>query len=320
MNNTANTFLLNDLIDQLTNTEQGLSASLMKLKLLARLTGNKVLAEYATNELNGYSHNEHVPEYRHLSGILRVVAMAGFHTHTLEVPISALEKPYDDVLEVVRFSKGISAIEKMASDALGITQNRKLMQPVPIQMMHVIEDATRRVYRTDAIVQVQKAFIEFNAGSVIDLPNNIRSKLLDFTMDLVDEFGFEINLKDYNSNQLENNKSVRTIMTTNITNSGDGSVINTGAKSNLNTSVSIVKGDKKNLAEYLHYHKVSEEDTNDLLTIIDNEKVPTTGGYSEGVNAWTKKLLGKSIDGTWDVGIGAAGGLVAEGLKAYFGF
>ena len=44
------------------------------------------------------------------------------------------------------------------------------------------------------------------------------------------------------------------------------------------------------------------------------------GQYGERVKAWMVKMTEKAIDGSWNIGVGAAGTLLAEGLKAFFGW
>ena len=37
------------------------------------------------------------------------------------------------------------------------------------------------------------------------------------------------------------------------------------------------------------------------------------------VNNWIKKMMNKSLDGSWQIGIGTAGTLLADAIKGYYG-
>ena len=58
------TFLLQQVIDDLVNTDKSLSAPLIKLNYFSRLIKNQELIDYTQNELNGYKEKEAIPAYR----------------------------------------------------------------------------------------------------------------------------------------------------------------------------------------------------------------------------------------------------------------
>ena len=105
---------------------------------------------------------------------------------------------------------------------------------------------------------------------------------------------------------------------TNVHTTGDGNVINTGSNSTINANIQINKGDKKALTDKLVSAGVDKADVEELLVVIDTEK-PEGDSFGSKTGKWIKKMLGKAIDGSWQVGIGAAGSLLAEAIKAYHG-
>jgi hypothetical protein len=139
-------------------------------------------------------------------------------------------------------------------------------------------------------------------------------------MQIADEFGHEIEIQDYNKKRESNNQTIMQFMNTNITNTGDGNVINTGEKSKIKAQITISKGNKDELVRHLQQNGISEQDTEELVKIIDSEE-PNKEKQTFGtkVNAWVGKMLNKALDGTWQVGIGAAGGLLAEAIGKYYG-
>lgn len=102
----------------------------------------------------------------------------------------------------------------------------------------------------------------------------------------------------------------------NMANNNDNSSIN---QTSTNT-VQIIKGDFNSLASNLRNHGVEEADIQELQTIIDVTPLPQSPNeYSSDLKAWVAKMVTKSIDGTWQVAVGAAGSLLATGLQQYFG-
>lgn len=102
----------------------------------------------------------------------------------------------------------------------------------------------------------------------------------------------------------------------NMSNHNDNSTINQTSINNVN----IVKGDFNSLASNLRSHGVEEADIQELQTIIDVTPLPQSPNeYSPNLKAWIAKMVTKSIDGTWQVAVGAAGSLLATGLQQYFG-
>jgi hypothetical protein len=81
----------------------------------------------------------------------------------------------------------------------------------------------------------------------------------------------------------------------------------------------VKKGDFESLAAWLKKGKVEEADIVELKQAISTDNELGQGEYGERVKAWMRKMTGKAIDGSWNIGIGAAGTLLAEGLKAFFG-
>lgn len=322
MTSSSSNFIINDVINDLLDSERSLVNPLMKLNYFGRLTKNGELIEYTNNEINGYKSEESiVPQYRKTLGSLIVEAQAFMNRHTVEVPISMLQSPFDVELKYIEIREGIATVEKMAKQMLNDSKGKgEFYRPVPMEMLHYIQPALRQLYKSDVRLDAVGAKIIGNGNVIIDIPSFIRTKLLEFVMQIADEFGHEIEIQDYNKKRESNNQTIMQFMNTNITNTGDGNVINTGEKSRIKAQITISKGNKDELVRHLQQNGISEQDTEELVKIIDSEepnKEKKTFGIK--VNAWVGKMLNKALDGTWQVGIGAAGGLLAEAIGKYYG-
>lgn len=322
MRNTNNNFVINEVINDLLDADKSLVNPLMKLNYFGRLTKNNELINFTNNEINGYKTRDAIiPDYRKTLGSLMVDAQAYMNRHTVELPISMLESPFNEELQFIDLREGIATVEKMAKEiSEGNGDKNEFYRPVPMEMLHIIQPALRKLYKSDVRIDAVGAKIIGNGNIIIDLPNFIRTKLLEFVMQIADEFGYEIEINNYNQQQEINNQSIIQFMSTNITNTGDGNVINTGDKAKVNAQININKGNKEELAKHLQENGVSAEDTAELIEIIDTEQPNSeTKTFGEKVSGWTKKMIGKAVDGSWNIGIGAAGSLVAEAIGKYYG-
>lgn len=79
-------------------------------------------------------------------------------------------------------------------------------------------------------------------------------------------------------------------------------------------------GDFSSLAEHLRSQEVSEQDIVELKQAIENDPAPTQpNAFGSHISTWMGKMMTKAADGSWNVGVTAAGGLLATALGKYYG-
>lgn len=318
-----NTFVLNNVINDLIDAEKSLINPLMKLNYFGRLTKNTELTEYTLNEIKGYSATSNLPEYRKIGSRLFVDFQAGWNSHpNKEIPILGLEKDMQEFCKHIPVYESIREIENMNSKFSEKDSSYELQFPIPLELLPQIQPYAVKLYRSDIRMQVTGARLIGNSRRMLGITETVRTNLLAFSMEIAEKFGYEIELTDYNEQREENNKTILQYMTTNnITNSGDGNIINTGDKAKIDAQINITKGNKEELVKYLQENGVSEQDTAELAEIIDTEEPnPENKTFGKKVSDWTKKMIGKAVDGSWNVGIGAAGSLLAEAIGKFYGF
>ena len=65
---------------------------------------------------------------------------------------------------------------------------------------------------------------------------------------------------------------------------------------------------------------MTAEDLNDLEQAIDSDPTPTSSGsFGDNVGAWVGKMVSKAATGGWQIGVGAADGLLGNALRAFYG-
>ncbi|QNR87043.1 hypothetical protein H9N25_00750 [Pedobacter riviphilus] len=163
--------------------------------------------------------------------------------------------------------------------------------------------------------QILDVHLEIPAAFLSNILAAVRSRLLEFMLEIENRFGQESQIEDLRSK----NTQVTNIVNNTITNNGDGVLITTGSKNDVSAKINVTKGNHQHLAEEMNGKSITKEDIDELLAVIDKQIPDDLDKYSDEVNAWIKKMLGKSLDGSWDVQFGNAGGLLSTILAKYYG-
>ncbi|OHB97091.1 MAG: hypothetical protein A2W74_04860 [Planctomycetes bacterium RIFCSPLOWO2_12_38_17] len=101
---------------------------------------------------------------------------------------------------------------------------------------------------------------------------------------------------------------------------GDNTTIIVGDHNQVKT-IQIKQGNFEDLKNLLKQNNVADEDIASLKEIVETEKPDVeTKTLGSKTNGWISKMVGKCSDGSWAIGIGAAGKLLADGIKAYYGW
>jgi hypothetical protein len=312
-------FLLQETIDELINLDISVSKPLMKLNYFGRLTKNEELIQFTEQELNGYkNYDESVPEYRKAIGKLIVTMQAGYNSHVKEIPISMLEKKLADRLQYLEVREGISGVEMLAQQLKGNEdRSKEFGTELPMEMLPFIQPAVSRLYRTDARIVATSGKIVGNGMILIELPNRIRTLLLDFVMKIGEQFGYNIEIETFNNQN--NNQTINNYMATTINNNGDGNVINSGDSNTINATISISKGNLAELQNELGKLGIEQADVNSLTEIVQREQPNDNKELGTESKSWIMNILEKSLNGVGKIATGVSAHLLSGLIKGYYG-
>jgi hypothetical protein len=149
---------------------------------------------------------------------------------------------------------------------------------------------------------------------------NIYCDTRDMAVNLLDTSNIASRLNDFIGKTkvtMEKNQNLGGISNTTF---GDNATIVVGDHNQVKT-IQIKQGNFNDLKDLLKRNNVSEEDILELQKIVENE-TPGVENKKLGAktNGWISKMVSKCLDGSWAIGIGAAGKLLADGIKAYYGW
>ncbi len=305
--------LINDIINELIDTDKSISSPLLKTKVLASRLQNEDLLNWVSNELKGYDNSSKLPNYRKYQGNITGTYINGnMQYNDQPVPTIGLKGEFEAFLHAMDFHQSISSLEILK----GENKSGKLENTFPAEIVGLIQRNWRKM--GNPYLQLINCKKTISVNAVVEILAFVRNNLLDFMLKIDSDFGNITEIEELKTKKDE----IATIMNqTIINNSGDGNVVNTGEKAKISATINITKGSKEELVKHLHVIGLSNTDTSELLEIIDTEEPNFENKtFGQKVNSWTQKMLGKALDGSWDIGIGAAGNLIAEAIKTYYGF
>lgn len=310
-------FILQEVIDELTNSQKSLLGPLMKLNYFGRLIKNNELTTFTSKEIKGYQVTDEIPDYRRT--YCRIVAYVKnrFVEQNIEIPVSAIEDPFNESLQFIRIYDGISVLERMIKQMEA--ENRyEFYKPIPIQLLYLIQPIVDKMFPNYGKLYVQSAQSIGNANIFLEASNSIREKLLELAIKIGEEFGYNIEIMSFKSNPEKNNQIINNIMNNTINNNGDGNVINTGNENTISNTNTISKGNVDTLRKKLQENGIEETDIDEIIKIVETEE-PIDNEIGEKSKNWIMKIMEKSMNGIGKIAIGASGNLLATFIKGYYG-
>lgn len=201
--------------------------------------------------------------------------------------------------------QAVGVLEKLA-EGTGTLQH-----PIPVELNHLFNEALSGGFT------VNRAWSEIDLSQVRQILVEVRSRLLDFALNLQTEIGADVADEDVK-------KAAAAIDAPGLFSHaifGNNATIVVGSHNKQQVTNVIVKGDFDTLTSTLKSSGVGDEDVADLKAAIDADKdAPELEEKKFGprVKAWMQKMLGKAVEASWQIELAVAGGLLTEALKAYY--
>lgn len=307
------------IVDDLLNHSLTLAQPLLKLNYFAKLIKNESLITYSHNELNGYKNPKAIiPDYRKTHATITAIIQDDWRgdRRPMEILPAFLEEPFRHQFQTFTVTDSIQVLEKTVHEKTE-ENGDSIIKPFPLEFLPHLQPGMK-LYKSNFPMSIVSAYSSANANFLIEVISNVRTKLLDFVIQLSESFGDNIEINDFNQKQSENNNTViQYFMSTVVNNSGDGALINTGKNASIQATISFTKGDTNELMKELEKNGVTPEEAEELVEIVKAEEPNyETGTLGQKTYAWLNKITEKSLTPIGN-------GIVVQGLwwaiKAYFG-
>lgn len=291
--------LITQIIEDLTEDDKSLNSSLLKTKILADKMETDSVFAWVNNELNGYSDIKILPEYR----ILPASATGTFVNRVqmlknVPIPTMSLDEELKEFLTSMRISNSVSNLEHHIS-----TDSGELGISIPLEFCQWINS------QLDSNAYLQFGRVNVGRNMIVELLNNVRSRLLDFLLKIQREFKED--------EFAENKTSIDDIFSGTIINSN---VIFSGNNNSQSLTTKITNGNLEELKNKLRENSVSEKDIEEVEKIVKEEAIINSpDSYGPKMQNWLKEMLGKAIDGSWKISVNVASKFLTEVIKNYYG-
>ena len=291
--------LIDEIIEILSSENCNLENALIKTKILLHKMGEKQLLTWVNQELNGYDDIRILPNYRKINCIV----VGSFNNYKIgytnrPIPIMHLKDNEIDFVTNIEFSDSISMIEELSSGddiiyfALGL------------------EFAPLLTKSIDSSLQITNLKKQVAKAQILGVLTQIRSRLLEFILDISEKIPDDISDKDIKS--ISKGIDIKEILNNAIF---DGNITINIGDNNKNKSIQ-TNNDFEYLLEKLKNYKLNSEDLEELKESIEEDKTTINHDkkeFGKNVKNWLQNISTKTRDKM------AIDGIV-EGLHDFYGW
>jgi len=307
--------MIAEIINELSDKKVPLSEPLLKLKIVAKRIKSDELFRIVSKEIEGYDGDEDLPDYRMAPANSFASIQDGWNIHyNQHIPFTVFDEKLQEMFTKFPVTRGIEYLEDIvigSNDTLGKFFGADFAALV-----------TSEVNKKGWNVSFGDIRVTTHKTEIVGILGKIRSKFLDLVLELESNFpeiDDEIKKPLEKDNEIKQ-KATQIMAQINITNTGDGNIINTGSGNEMNISLDIKKNDIEHLMRVLQKAEVAESDISEITEIVQNEDYNKDDKkFGPKVQGWIQKMMGKALDGSWKIGIGMAGGLLAKIISSYYG-
>lgn len=307
---------ISEIINLLSDDNISLVNPFLKAQIFAKRIGNDELYKWVVQELNGYDIKSEIPSYRKAkTNDFAILKQYGRYTNEQPLPLAYFSEEVQSILLHYRVFDSIKSLEGIVTaDPKG-----SLHKPYNAGFCQMLSNDLKEQGLT---FEVHSLRTQVQIFELVGVLANIRSKLLELMLELEDDFpNIDSELETRTIDKQAVNQTINIYMNKiRIKTTGDGNIVNTGDNSTVINNAVVTKGNKESLKKFLNENGVSDEDVALLTEIIDEEaSVTTPTKFGSKVGGWIQMMMGKAVSGVWEIGIGAAGSLLAEGILKYYG-
>ncbi len=271
--------LIETILRDVTDSNIPLSDILSKCKILANILKNKDLETWIDNELNGYDSKLDLPDYRILNidakGNFRNIA---YNLTSLIAPVS-LDKEYKLWAEKAYIRESISSIEDISKSGESIVRIQWPPDLIALlQRKEIVQNFT-----------IMDAWQEITRGQLLRILSTVRTKILDFILDLKSNIP-ELESFDFTSSSNNTQQEIASQVISNNFENVTGNVA-VGSKE-FKQEVIINKFDFDALKNELLKLGIPENNIDELKKAIEEDgEIAKKNTLGKNVSIWIGKIL-----------------------------
>lgn len=263
------------------------------------LTGFKL---WASLELDGYqqSKNKDIPDYRIIGSSL--VAKNPYRGY---IPFVIDDSKMMKDLTIIYVREPVRSLVHLLENTNGNLEFN-VTPEVQSYLMKLQGDLPMEVTRKIAPSSIE---------AIID---RVRTQLLNFSLELENN-GILGDGISFSASEKERANAMPPSINIGVFQGVLGDISNSSVQQN---SFSVIeKGNFSSLERQLTQLGIASKDIDDLKEAIQVDNLSEkASSFGNRVSSWLGRMMTKAASGVWDVGIGAAGNLLGDALKQFYGF
>jgi hypothetical protein len=292
--------LLTEIQTAAVEKDTDLGTLLRKCKVLAARLGSVPLEDWVLHESNGYPADVDVPDYRRwgVHIVAHLIDQFGAQMTAVTIPPHLIPESVRQRYTRFEYRESVAtaeyALRRHDDDGTQTLTTGNLRS-----MLH------GKMYKG---YQCHSAVAQFSNQNLVAMLDAVRNRILDFALAL----------SKVAADAGEDQTQVEVQRVTQIFNTtilGSVGVVGTAN----NSVINVTTNDWAALAQFLASRGIAQDDIDELRAAVTAEPKVESGKWGPRVSMWIGKMMGKAADGSWQVGLGAAGNLLAQALTAYYG-
>ncbi len=300
--------LLEEIQNAAVDGKTDLATLLRKFKLFAGRVGSRPLEEWVHWESDGYPDDAPVPEYRKWPLQVKGHFSGPFGSSFTDAPI-----PYACIPERARDAYAKFVCRTSIASIDETLRHQKAGSAIQVSTGDLAVALGGNVYKGMNCVQ---AWAEFSSLQFVELANAVRNRVLDLSIALWREFP-SAGEAGTSARPTSEVSRVTQIFNT-VVHGGSANLVGTAISSTVN--VGITAGDFESLARTLRENGLPEDRLSDLRSALQAEPTQSENGkFGPRVSAWISTTMQLAATGAWNIGLGAAGSLLANAISRFYG-
>lgn len=298
--------LLEDITDLATNNNQPIAVLLRKCIILAHQIRNERLKVWANNELNGYTNNDELPDYRIVSAQARghFSGWGGSQLNHFTIPPAVLDEKHRRFATTVHLAQAIAAYEDLVKSAKA---NGKITLHWPADLVLHYQE---RIPLSQPMAFVA-AYQEIPKSALIELLDTVRNRVLNMALEIQSEVGES----DEDLKRLTPNAEAKIEGFVNQQIFNGNVYIASGESSITIQQQSIAVGNWNQLEQALRSSGISQPEFERLADAMAQDG----GKMGSTVLNWIKTAGPNILSGGVRIGANVGQVILTEFLKRYFG-
>jgi hypothetical protein len=266
--------------------------NVMRLCLrLGRLLNNQKLSDWAKAEAGGYESKSSLPDYRifetHVQGTF--LGPFGSSLQNLSIPQFVIDEAHRDSLFKVYMMQPVGELEQLAR---GREDTNRIT--IPWSGDTILYYQQKEIYQGYALNAAWQVLTTTIIAGVLE---DIRTRVVEFVLEIEEELGIDIMNYDNNKKPLEATAQEKVGQIFNMTiNGGSNFAVGNSGTTN-QQAIQVQPGDLKGLKERLAQLGVTEDLLDDLDTALAKD-ADSEEPSDAHVQHWLKRLMIKASQGT----------------------